>query len=49
MEKATEEAHSALARAADDMARFYDAHCREAQLYEVRDRSMLNGHNITTT
>src|SRR5882724_11127695 len=49
MEKATEEACSALARAANDMARFYDAHCREAPLYEVRDRVWLNSHNITTT
>src|SRR5882724_7384515 len=49
MEKATEEACSALARAANDMARFYGAHRREAPLYEVRDRVWLNGHNITTT
>jgi len=49
MEKATEEARSALARAANDMARFYDAHRREAPLYEVRDKVWLNGHNITTT
>src|SRR5882724_11013243 len=49
MEKATEEVHSALARAADDMAQFYDAHCREASLYKVGDRVWLNSHNITTT
>src|SRR5882724_114710 len=49
MEKATEEAHSALAQAADDMARFYDAHRRKAPLYEVGDRVWLNGHNITMT
>jgi len=49
MEKATEEAHSALARAANDMARFYDAHHREAPLYKVGDKVWLNGHNITTT
>jgi len=35
MDPATEEACSALARAADDMALFYDAHWREASLYEV--------------
>jgi len=49
MEKATEEACSALAQAADDMAQFYNSHCREAPLYEVRDRVWLNGHNITMT
>src|SRR5882724_4318323 len=49
MEKATEEACSALAQAADNMAQFYDANCREAPLYEVGDRVWLNGHNITTT
>src|SRR5882724_9630695 len=49
MEKATEEACSALAQAAHDMAQFYNANCREAPLYEVRDKVWLNGHNITTT
>src|SRR5882724_9843222 len=42
MEKATEEVHSALARAANDMARFYDAHHKEAPLYEVGDKVWLN-------
>src|SRR5882724_8706277 len=46
MEKAAEEARSALARAADDMAQFYDAHRREVPLYEVGDKVWLNGHNI---
>src|SRR5882724_3520346 len=49
MEEATEEMCSALVRAADNMAQFYDANCREAPLYEVGDRVWLNGHNITTT
>src|SRR5882724_7067705 len=49
MNKVTDEAHLALSQAADDMARFYDAHWREAPLYEVRDRVWLNGQNITTT
>ena len=31
------------------MARFYDAHWREAPLYKVRDKVWLNGQNITTT
>src|SRR5882724_4935215 len=49
MEKAMEEACSALTRAADDMAPFYDAHRREAPLYKVGDKVWLNSHNITTT
>jgi len=48
MEAATKEACSALAQAADNMAHFYDAHCREAPLYEVRDKVWLNRQNITT-
>ena len=47
MEAVMKEAHSALARAADDMACFYDAHWREAPLYVVRDQVWLNGQNIT--
>jgi len=31
------------------MARFYDAHWREAPMYEVRDRVWLNSQNITMT
>src|SRR5882672_5702334 len=49
MEVATKEACSALSRAVDDMARFYDTHRREAPLYMVRDKVWLNGQNITTT
>src|SRR5882724_3828516 len=49
MNKATDEARSALSRADDNMARFYDAHRREAPLYEVRDKVWLNGQNIMTT
>src|SRR5882672_2984786 len=49
MDAATKEAHSALSRAADDMARFYDAHRSEAPLYAVGDKVCLNGQNITTT
>src|SRR5882724_7281594 len=48
MEVATKEAHSALSQAVDDMARFYDAHWREAPLYMVGDKVWLNGQNITT-
>src|SRR5882672_3808591 len=39
----------ALSRAADNMARFYDAHQREAPLYAVGDKVWLNGKNITMT
>ena len=49
MEAATKVAHSALAQAANDMACFYDAHCREAPLYEVGDKVGLNRQNITIT
>src|SRR5882724_9126173 len=48
-EKAMDEARSALTRVADDMARFYDAHHREALLYELGDNVWLNGQNITMT
>jgi len=36
MEVAMKEVYSALTRAADDMAHFYDINCREAPLYAVR-------------
>src|SRR5882724_5385694 len=49
MEVATKEACSALSQVADNMARFYDAHQREAPLYTVRDKVWLNGKNITMT
>ena len=49
MEKATDEACSALTQAANDMAWFYDTHCREAPLYKIGDKVCLNSHNITTT
>src|SRR5882672_8786982 len=49
MEVAVKEACSALSRAADDMACFYDAHWREAPLYAVGDKVWLNWQNITMT
>src|SRR5882724_12581958 len=49
IELAMDEAHSALSQAADDMAQFYDAHLREAPLYEVEDKVWLNSQNITIT
>ena len=48
MEVVMQEVHLALARAADNMAHFYDAHFREAPMYAVRDKVWLNGQNITT-
>jgi len=35
--------------AADNMARFYNAHQRESPLYMVGDKVLLNGQNITMT
>jgi len=49
MDTETTEACSTLTQAADDMAQFYDAHCREVLLYVVRDKVWLNGQNITMT
>src|SRR5882724_11614509 len=45
MEEATKEAHSTLARAADNMAHFYDAHRREVPLYMVKTKSGSMGRN----
>src|SRR5882724_3373648 len=49
MERATDEACLALTQAADYMAQFYDAHHRDAPLYEIGDQVCLNGQNITMT
>src|SRR5882724_940941 len=49
MEKAMDEACSALTQAANNMAQFYDTHCNEALLYEVGDKAWLNSQNITMT
>ena len=43
------EACSALTQAANDMAQIYDAHCREALLYEIGDKVWLNSQNIMMT
>ena len=49
MEMATNEACSALQRAADDRAHFYDVHRQHAPTYKVGDKVWLNAQNITTT
>ena len=49
METATNEAHSALAKAEDDMAWFYDLHHQAAPIYKTGDKVWLNAQNITTT
>ena len=48
MAQAMEEAWAALVKAADDMARFYDAHRREAPKYNVGDKVWLSSENIRT-
>ena len=49
MEEATKEARSALEKAADDMACFYDVHRQAAPVYKVGDKVWLNAQNISTT
>ena len=46
---ATNEACSALAKAADNMAQFYDLHCQAAPTYKIGNKVWLNAQNITTT
>ena len=49
MAQATDEARAALVKAADDMARFYDAHRCEAPKYSIGDKVWLSSENIRTT
>ena len=49
MAQATQEAQSALSKAVDDMAHFYDLHHQTAPVYKVGDKVWLNAQNITTT
>ena len=49
MEMATNEARSALQRAPDDMACFYDVHRQHAPTYKVGNKVWLNAQNNTTT
>ena len=49
IETATNEAYSSLAKAADDMAQFYDLHHQAAPTYNIGDKVWPNAQNITTT
>jgi len=49
MTAATNEALSALTKAADDMAQFYNVHQKDAPLYKIGEKVWLNGQNITTS
>ena len=49
MEMATNEAGSALQRAADDIVCFYDIHHQHAPTYKVGNKVWLNAQNIITT
>ena len=46
MAQATEEAQAVLVKAADDMARFYDAHRCEAPKYNVGNKVWLSSENV---
>ena len=48
MAQATEEAQAALVKVADNMARFYNAHRREAPKYNVSDKVWLSSENVRT-
>jgi hypothetical protein len=49
IQKATEEAQSALKQAADDMSRFHDRHRGEDTTFKVGDKVWLDSRNIKTT
>jgi Chromo (CHRromatin Organisation MOdifier) domain len=48
MQKAMDEAQSALQKATEDMAHFYDAHCAEAPEYIAGDQVWLDTWDIST-
>ena len=49
MQKASDEAQSALKQAADDMKRFYDRTHRDAMKFKAGDKVWLSAKNISTT
>lgn len=49
MAKTMEETCSALKMAAEEMARYHDAHHEEAEVFEVGDKVWLDGRNIKTS
>ena len=49
MEASLEEAKSALAKAKDDMARYYNQHRTLALEYHIGDRVFLDARDIKTT
>ena len=49
MAKVTEETRASLEMAAEDMARYYDVHHREAERFEAGDKVWLDSRNIKTT
>lgn len=48
MAQTMEETRSALKRAAEDMARFYDVDHQEAEVFQPGDKVWLDGRNINT-
>ena len=48
MVKVMEETRASLKLAAEDMARYYDAHHQEAEVFQVGDKVWLDGRNIKT-
>ena len=49
MERTVQEAQSAMTLAAEDMARFYNAHRDQAEEFAVGDKVWLDARNISTT
>src|SRR5258708_9987178 len=48
MKRAREDAESALRKAAEDMKKYYDAHCQNTPSYKVGDKVWLEADDILT-